>query len=111
MGHQKLHLIGQNAPIAQNHVFPQRWHVRRVDQRHARFVRLLIALALIATVAGRNAIHPRIFAPARERHDVFALNVIGAHQIAAIGANIAISRKKFMIGERGDNVKWIDFGI
>ncbi len=60
MRHQKLHLIRQDTAVAQDEVFPQRWLVRRVQQRHARLLGRAVALAVVARFTGCDHIHPRI---------------------------------------------------
>jgi len=33
MRHQKLHLVGQDAAVTQNEVFPQAGHIGRIQER------------------------------------------------------------------------------
>lgn len=51
MRHQKLHLIRQDAPVAQDEVFPQAGHVGGVEQGHAGLLRGAVALAVVAGLA------------------------------------------------------------
>ena len=110
MGHQKLHLIGQDAAVAQNKVFPQAGHVGRVEQRHTRLLGGAAALAVVARAAGCHHIHPSVHAFLSKGHDVFAGQfglVIG---VAAVGAYIAIADKQLGVGEAGAKVKGVDVG-
>ena len=49
VGHQKIHLIGQDASVAQDEILPQAGHVGGVEQRH---VGLLGCARTLAVVAG-----------------------------------------------------------
>lgn len=49
VGHQELHLIGQDAPVTQDEVLPQTRHIGRIQQRH---VCLLWSAGALAVVAG-----------------------------------------------------------
>ena len=72
MRHQKLHLVGQNAAVAQNEVFPQARHVRREQERHMGLLGRAVAFAVVAGTAGGDHIHPAIHTILGERNDVFA---------------------------------------
>ena len=72
MGLQKLHLVGQDAPIAKDEVFPQAGHVGGVKQRHVRLLGGAVAFAVVAGAAGGNHIHPVVHPVLGKGDDVFA---------------------------------------
>lgn len=48
MRHQELHLVGQDAAVAQDEVFPQAGHVGGIQQGHVGLLRRAAALAMVA---------------------------------------------------------------
>ena len=96
--HQKLHLIGQYAAITQNKVFPQAWHVRRVQQRHVGLFRGSAALSMVAGAACSHHVHPGVDAFLRKRHDVLARQIFFVEVLPAIGAQIAVTGKQLAVG-------------
>lgn len=69
---QKLHLIGQDPPVAQDEVFPEAGYIGCIEQRHARLLRCAGTLAVIAGAAGRHQVHPLVASPCGDGHDVLA---------------------------------------
>ena len=110
MRHQKLHLVCQNAAVAQNEVFPQAGHIGRIQQRHTRLLRGAVAFAVVAGTAGGHHIHPAIDAVLGERNDVLARQVFLVELVAAIGADIAVTGEQLAVGEPGLQMKRIDVG-
>ena len=110
MGHQKLHLVGQNAAVAQNEVFPEAGHIRRVEQRHVGLLGRAIAFAVVAGFAGGDDVHPVVYAMLAEGADVFAGEFGFVEFVAAVGANVAVTGKQFAVGQAGFELKGIDFG-
>ncbi len=113
MRHQKLHLIGQNAAIAQNEIFPQAGHIRRVKQGHMRLFGRAGGFAVVAAFAGGDDVHPIVLAAQGIGDDVFTSQLIffvttAIH--AAIGADVAITHEEFAVGEAGAQVKGVDAG-
>ena len=106
--HQKLHLVHQDAAIAQDEVFPQAGHVRRVQQVHARLLRRAAALAVVAAAAGRHHVHPVVLAVLGEGDDVLAGQLFFVEQPAAIGADVAVARKQLAVGEARLQLEGID---
>ena len=95
MGHQKLHLIGQNAPIAQDEILPQAWNIRRVHQGHIGLFRCTAALAMVAGTASGDNIHPDVNAILCKRDDVLARQAFFGVLLATISAGIPIAREQF----------------
>ena len=110
MGHQKLHLIGQNPPIAQDKVFPQTGHIGRVQQRHAGLLGRAVAFAVIAAATRGDHVHPGVHAFLRKRHDVLAREFGLVKGRAAVSADIAVAGEQFVIGQAGAQVKRVDLG-
>ena len=48
MGHQKLHLVRQDAAVAQDEVLPQAGHIGRIEQGHVGLLRRAVAFAVVA---------------------------------------------------------------
>ena len=71
MRHQKLHLVGQDAAIAQDEVFPQARYVGREEQGHVRLLGRTVAFAVVAGAASGDHIHPVVHAILGEGDDVF----------------------------------------
>ena len=72
MGHQKLHLVGQDAAVAQDEVFPQAGDIRRKEQRHVRLLGRAVTFAVVAGTAGGDHVHPVVHAVLSEGDDVLA---------------------------------------
>ena len=110
MRHQKLHLIGQNPPVAQDEVFPKAGHVGRIKQGHARLLGGAGGFAVIAAFAGRDDIHPVILPIECIRDDVFAGEVFLVEMTATVSADVAVSHEEFAVGQAGAQVKGVDLG-
>ena len=110
MRHQKLHLVRQNAAVAQNEVFPQAGHIGRVQQRHAGLFRRTAAFAMVAGAAGGDHVHPGVDAFLRKWNDVFAGQVFFMKMLATVRAYIAVAYKQLAIGQAGLEFKRVDFG-
>ncbi len=113
MRHQKLHLIGQDASVAQNKVFPETGHIRRVEQRHMRLLGRAGGFAVVAAFAGGHHIHPAIYAALGIGNDVFAGELIffvAAAIDTAISADVAVSHEEFAVGEAGAQIERVDAG-
>ena len=108
MRHQKLHLVIQYAAVAQNKVFPQRGHIRRVQQRHARLLGRAVGFAVVAGLAGGDHVHPSVLAVLAEGNDVFASQIGFVEIVAAVSADISIAGKQFAVGQARLEVKRID---
>jgi hypothetical protein len=110
MRHQKLHLIGQDAAVAQNEVFPQAGHIRRVKQRHMRLLGRAGGFAVVAAFAGGDDIHPAIHAALGVGDDVFAREVFFVEMVAAIGADVAVAHEEFAVGQARAQIEGVDIG-
>jgi hypothetical protein len=106
--HQELHLVRQDAAVAQDEVFPQAGHVGRVQQRHVGLLGRAVALAVVARAAGRHHVHPQIASVLPQGNDVLARQLFFVEVPAAVAAQAAIARKQFAVGERGSQVKGVD---
>ena len=110
MGHQKFHLVDQNAPVAQNKVFPQAGNIGGEQERHVRLLRGTVALAVVAGLAGSYHIHPGIYTVLREGNDVFAGQMLFREMATAVGAHIAVPGKQLVVGEPRAQVERVNFG-
>lgn len=110
MRHQKLHLVRQDAAVAQNEVFPQAGHIRRVEQGHVGLLGRAAALAVVAGAAGRDHIHPGVDAVLRKRDDVFAREVFLVEMVAAVGADVAVAHEQLAVGQPRFQVEGVDIG-
>jgi len=110
VGHQKLHLVGQDAAVTQNEVFPQAGHVGRKEQRHVRLLRRTVAFAVVAGAAGGDHVHPVVHAVLGKRDDVFACEVGLVKMPTAIGADIAVAGEELAIGQAWTQIKGVDIG-
>ncbi len=110
MGHQKLHLIRQNAAIAQDEILPQTWGVWRVQQGHFGLLGGAAAFAMIAGTASCHDVHPGVNTPLSEWNDMFPCEVFLMKMLTTIGANIAVASKQFDIGQPRLQVERIDVG-
>jgi hypothetical protein len=99
-GQQEVHLVGQDAAPAQDHVLVQAGHVGQVQQAHARFFGQPVALAAVAGAAGGDAVHPAVAAAARHRHDVLARQLVEVEAAAAVGADMAVAHEQLGVGQR-----------
>jgi hypothetical protein len=108
--HQELHLVRQNAAVAQNEVFPQAGHIRRVQQRHVGLLGRAAAFAVVAGATGGHHIHPGINAILRKRNDVLTRQVFFVKVITAVGAEIAVAREQLAIGKPWLHIKRADIG-
>ena len=94
--HQKIHLIHQYAAVAQDEIFPQAGNVRRIEQRHMRLLGRAIALAVVATAAGGDDVHPAVEAALRQGNDVLTSQIFFDPAITAVSADIE-SRDAFVL--------------
>ena len=108
MRHQKLHLVGQDAAVAQNKVFPQRGHIRRVKQRHARLLGRAVGFAVVASLAGGDHVHPSVLAVLAEGDDVFAGQVGFVEIVAAVSAQVAVAGEEFAVGQARFQIEGVD---
>ena len=97
MGHEKLHLVGQNAAVSQDEILPQRGRVRGVEQRHARLLGGSGTFAVIAGTAGRDQIHPAVLPAGAHGDNVLASEITLVELPPAIGADTAVTRKELAI--------------
>jgi len=93
MRHQKLHLVRQNAAVAQDEVLPQAGDVRRIEQRHIRLLGCAVAFPMITRAAGGDYVHPVVHAVLGKGDDVLAGQVRFMESAATVGAKIAVSDK------------------
>lgn len=107
---QELHLIGQNATIAQDKVFPQRGHIRGVQKRHARLLGGATAFSVVARPASGHHIHPSIHPLLRKGNDVLSGQVQLTEQATAIGTDVSVSGKEFAVGQPRLQRKGADVG-
>ena len=110
MGHQKLHLVSQYAPVAQDEVLPQAGHVGGVEQRHVGLLGGAVAFTVVAGAAGGDHIHPVVHALLRKRNDVLACEVGFMETPAAVCADVAVADEELAVGQTGAQVKRIDLG-
>ncbi len=110
MCHQELHLVGQNAPVAQNEVFPQARYVGRVQKRHVGLLGGAATLAVVAGAAGRDNVHPVVNAVLGKGNDVLAGQVLFMEMVAAIGADVAVTGKKLAICQAWLEIEGVDVG-
>ena len=99
MRHQKLHLIGEYAAIPQNKIFPQAWHIRRVEQGHIGLLGRAAAFSMVAASACSDHIHPSVDAFLREGDDMLACEFLFMKAVATISAHIAIPNKQLAVGQ------------
>jgi hypothetical protein len=62
---QEFHLVGQDPAIAQDQVFGEVRRIRHGQQFHAGFFGRAIGFAVVAALAGSDAVDPYVFAAAR----------------------------------------------
>ena len=110
MRHQKLHLVGQDAAVAQNEVFPQAGNIRRVEQGHVGLLGGAAAFAVVAGAAGGDDVHPVVAAVLGEGDDVLACEFGFVVLAAAVGADVAVAGKELAIGEARLEIKGVDIG-
>lgn len=110
MGDQKLHLVRQNPPVAQDEVFPEAGYIGRVEQGHARLFRRAGALAVVAGTAGSHQIHPVMAAACGDGHDVFAREVVFVEDPAAVGTDAAVACEQLAVGQARLQAVRIDGG-
>ena len=110
MSHQKLHLIRQNATVAQNEVLPKAGFVGRIKEGHLRLFRRAMALTVVAGAACGHHVHPSINAILSKRHYVLAGKVFFVEMTTAVGADIAVTGKQLAIGQARAQIKGIDVG-
>ena len=108
MRHQELHLVRQDAAVAQDEVFPQAGHIGRVQQRHVRLLGRAVALAVVAAAAGGDHVHPDVAAFLRLRDDVLARQIALVKVVAAVRAHVAVAREKLAVGEARAQIKRVD---
>ena len=108
MRHQELHLVRQNPAVAQNKVFPQAGNIRRVKQRHVGLLWRATTFAVVAGSAGRDDVHPSVDPLLRKWHDVLPRQILFIKMLAAVGANVAVARKQFEVGQPWLEVKRVD---
>jgi uncharacterized repeat protein (TIGR01451 family) len=89
--HQELHLVRQDAAVAQDEVLPQAGHVGRVQQAHAGLLGRAAALAVVAGAAGRHHVHPVVLAVLGEGDDVLAGELVLVELVAAVRADVAVA--------------------
>ena len=99
MGHQELHLVGKDAPIAQNEILPQAGHIGGVQQRHVRLLGCATALSMVATFASGDHIHPVVLSVLRKWGDVLTGELAVFKQLAAVGAQFAVAGKQLGVGQ------------
>jgi len=110
MRHQKLHLITQDAAVAQNEVFPQAGDIRCVQQRHVGLLGRAAAFAVVARSASGHHIHPVVWAFLTHGDNVLTRQNRLMESATAIGAHTAVSRKQFGIGQARTQIKRVDAG-
>ena len=110
MGHQIFHLVGQDATVAQNEVFPQGGHIRGVQEGHARLLGCAVALAVVAAAASGDHVHPDVLPLLAKRHDMLAREVAFVEGVAAVGAQVAVAGKQLAVGEPGAQLEGVDVG-
>ena len=108
MRHQKLHLVGQNAAVAQNEVFPQARHVRRVQERHMGLLGRAVAFAVVAGTAGGDHIHPAVDTILGEWNDVLAGQIFLMEPFTAVSADTAITDEQLVVGQTWFKEKGVD---
>ncbi len=96
---QVLHLVGKDAPVAQDEVLVAVGHVRHVEQRHVRLLGRAPALSRVAAPARGHRVGPRVAAAARNGDDVIAREVADHEALAAVGAQLAVAREQHRVGE------------
>jgi KUP system potassium uptake protein len=100
-GKQVFHLVGQDAPVAQDEVLVAIGDVRHVEQRHARLLGRLAAFADIAVAARGDRVGPGIPPTPRHGDDVVPRQVARQVPLAAIGTQLAVAREQHGIGKAG----------
>jgi len=110
MRHQKLHLVRQDAAVAQDEVFPQTGHIGRVEQRHVGLLGGAVALAVVAGAAGGDHVHPGVDTVLGKRDDVLARQVFLMEMVAAVGADVAVAGEKLAVGQARLEVEGVDVG-
>ncbi len=108
MGHQELHLIGKNTPIAQDEILPEVGDIGSVQQGHVGLLGCTAALAMVAGPAGRHNIHPDINAILRKRDDVLARQAFFGVLLTTISAYVPIARKQLAVSQTWLQIERID---
>ena len=108
MRHQKFHLVIEYAAVAQNKVFPQRGHIRRVQQRHARLLRRAVGFAVVTGLAGSDHVHPSVLTVLAEGDDVFAGQIGFVEIVAAVSAQVAVAGEEFAVGQTRFQIEGVD---
>ena len=110
VNHQKLHLVGQDAAVAQDEVLPQAGHIRGVHQGHARLLGRAVALAVVAAPAGGDHVHPAVQPALAHGPDVLAGEVLIGKMVATVGAQVAVAGKQLAVGDGGAQIERVDVG-
>jgi enoyl-CoA hydratase/carnithine racemase len=97
--HQEFHLVRQDAAVSQNEIFPKAGHIGRIQERHVGLLGRAAALAVVARLARCDHVHPGVDALLRERNDVLARELVFVEMPAAVGADVAVPRKKLAVGK------------
>ena len=108
MRHQKFHLVGQNAAVAQNKVFPQGGRVRRVQQRHAGLLGRAVGFAVVTGFASGDHVHPSVLAVLAEGDDVFSGQIGFVEIVAAVCAQVAVAGEEFAVGQSRLQIEGVD---
>jgi hypothetical protein len=91
---QVFHLIGEDVPIGKNEFLAFHWSVRHVEQTYACLLGRATGFGKIAIATGRDAVFPCVFAVLRAGNDVIAREFGFRKLVAAIGAEMPISREQ-----------------
>lgn len=108
VGHQKLHLVSQDAPVSQDEIFPEAGYVRGKKERHACLLRRAVTLAMVARTAGSHHIHPDIPALLAQRDDVLTGEINLCEMVAAISADIPVSGKQLAVAQARAQIERVD---
>ncbi len=101
LSQQELHLIGENAAIAEQQILRPGRRKRYRQQGHLRFVRSAVVLATVTTAAGGHHIGPDIPALARNGNDVVTGQFADRKVLATVHAEMMIAVKQGLIGQGG----------
>lgn len=96
---QEGHLIGKDAPVAENETLIAADGVGNIEQRHARFFWTPVALAGVARATGGNHIGPFVTPAPGYRDDVFDGQIRFIAVRATVGAHVAVTREQAVFAQ------------
>jgi hypothetical protein len=96
---QERHLVGQDAPIAEDEALVAADRIRNIQQRHPCLFGPAVALARIARPTGGYYVGPFMPSAARHGHDMLDGQMQLVEPVPAVATHVAIARKQPMFGQ------------